>query len=92
MRRGWPEAAAAIGALLLALAALPIDADRVSDAETAVFRAINGPTVLPFLLVWPFMQLGNVHIGAHLPLDVVGGAGLCLAVAGLVLLVAGRPA
>jgi undecaprenyl-diphosphatase len=167
----------------------------VSAAETAVFRGINGPTVLPFLVVWPFMQLGNfvavpivaaiaaalrrwrlaaaalvagagvyvlakgvkgivprgrpdalledvvirgdvalgrgflsghaavvaalvtvawpwlgtrgriagaslavavclarVHVGAHLPLDVVGGVGLGLAVAGLVLLVAGRPA
>jgi len=34
----------------------------------------------------------RVHVGAHLPLDVVGGAGLGLAVGGLVLLLLGRPA
>jgi undecaprenyl-diphosphatase len=165
----------------------------VSAAEAAVFRALNGVDVLPFALVWPVMQLGNlmvvpaaallaaalrrwwlaagllvggaatyllakvvkgivvrgrpddlladvvirgaeahgrgfvsghaavatalvavawprlgprgrvlcavlaaavclsrVHVGAHLPLDVVGGAGLGLAVAGLVLLLLGR--
>ena len=185
----------AAGAALLVLAALPVDPDRVSEAEAAVFRAIDGATVLPFVLVWPVMQLGNVlavpvvaavaaalrrwrlaaaallagagvyvlakvvkgivprgrpdglledvvirgaeahgrgfvsghaavvvalvavawpwlgprgrvicaalalavclarvHVGAHLPLDVVGGAGLGLAVAGLVLLAFGRPA
>jgi undecaprenyl-diphosphatase len=182
------------GAALLLLAALPVDPGRVPDAEAAVFRVLNGTTVLPFVLVWPVMQLGNVvvvpasalvaaafrrwrlavelliagtatyfaakvvkgvwprgrpdglledvvirgsdalgrgfvsghaatltalaavawpwlgrrgritvtvlvtvvcltrvYVGAHLPLDVVGGAGLGLAVAGLVRLVLGRP-
>jgi undecaprenyl-diphosphatase len=32
-----------------------------------------------------------VHVAAHLPLDVVGGAGLGLLVGSLVLLVVGRP-
>jgi undecaprenyl-diphosphatase len=182
------------GALLLVLAAVPVDADRLGAAETAVFRVLNGVDVLPFVVVWPVMQLGNllvvpaagllaaalrrwrlaaglllggsvtyllakvvkglvprgrpddlmadvvvrgaeahgrgfvsghaavvavllavawpalgrrgriacttlavavclsrVHVGAHLPLDVVGGAGLGLAVAGAVRLLLGRP-
>jgi membrane-associated phospholipid phosphatase len=36
--------------------------------------------------------LARLYVGAHLPLDVVGGAALGLAVAGLVRLVLGRPA
>jgi membrane-associated phospholipid phosphatase len=196
VRRGWAEVlAVAAGVLLLVLSALPVHPDRVGDAETAVFRVMNGPTLLPFVVVWPFMQLGNltavpvvaavaaflrrwrlaaaallagagvyvlakvvkgivprgrpdglladvvirgaaahgrgfisghaavvvalvvvawpwlgrrgriacaalavavcfarVHVGSHLPLDVVGGAGLGLAVGGLVLLLLGRPA
>ena len=36
--------------------------------------------------------LARVHVGAHLPLDVVGGAGLGLAIAGGVRLLLGRPA
>ena len=35
--------------------------------------------------------LARVHVSAHLPLDVVGGAGLGLAVAGVVRLLLGRP-
>jgi undecaprenyl-diphosphatase len=35
--------------------------------------------------------LARVHVGAHLPLDVVGGAALGVAVAGVVRLVVGRP-
>jgi membrane-associated phospholipid phosphatase len=194
--RGWPDVAlVAGGAALLLVATLPVDPGRVPDAEAAVFRVLNGTTVLPFVLVWPVMQLGNVlvvptstlvaaafrrwrlavelliagtatylaakvvkgiwprgrpdglladvvirgaeahgrgfvsghaatlaalaavawpwlgrrgriavtvlvtvvcltraYVGAHLPLDVVGGAGLGLAVAGLVRLLFGRPA
>ncbi|WP_143018771.1 phosphatase PAP2 family protein [Geodermatophilus sp. DSM 45219] len=194
--RSWADLAlAAAGAVLLVLAALPVERAGVGAAETAVFRVLNDPTVLPFWLVWPAMQLGNllvvpaaavlaaglrrwrlaagillagvgtylaakgvkdlvvrgrpdglladvvvrgaeaqgrgfvsghaavavalvalawpwlgtrgrlvcvalalavclarVHVGAHLPLDVVGGAGLGLAVAGCVRLLIGRPA
>lgn len=50
------------GAAVLALAALPVDAGRVSAAEAAVFRVLNDTTVLPFVLVWPVMQLGNVLV------------------------------
>ena len=39
-----------------------------------------------------FVCLARVYVGAHLPLDVVGGAALGLAVAGAVNLAFGRPA
>jgi membrane-associated phospholipid phosphatase len=62
--RPWgPEAVlAGVGALLLVLAALPVEPARVPAAEAAVFRAVNGVDVLPFVLVWPVMQLGNVLV------------------------------
>jgi membrane-associated phospholipid phosphatase len=50
------------GAAVLGLAALPVDADGVGEAEAALFRVLNGTTVLPFVLVWPVMQLGNVLV------------------------------
>ncbi len=63
VRRGWAEAAlVGTGALLLVLAALPVEIDRVDPTEVAAFRVLNATTVLPFLLVWPFMQLGNVVV------------------------------
>jgi undecaprenyl-diphosphatase len=52
----------AAGGLVLVGAALPVDADSVSGAETAVFGVLNGTDVLPFALVWPVMQLGNVLV------------------------------
>jgi membrane-associated phospholipid phosphatase len=50
------------GAGLLVLAALPVHRHSVSGAEAAVFHLINGTTVLPFVVVWPVMQLGNVLV------------------------------
>jgi membrane-associated phospholipid phosphatase len=38
-----------------------------------------------------FVCLARVYVGAHLPLDIVGGAGLGLAVAGAVRVLLGRP-
>ena len=58
------------------------------------------------LLAWPYLNrtgriialvlvalvcLARVYVGAHLPLDVVGGVGLGLAVGGAVRLLMGRP-
>ena len=63
LTRGWSDLAlVAVGAAVLVLAALPVDAERVSDAEAEVFFLLNGTTVLPFVLVWPVMQLGNVVV------------------------------
>ena len=58
--RGWSDVALVlVGAGLLVLAALPVQADRVSGTETAVFRAVND-VALPTAVVWPVMQLGNL--------------------------------
>jgi membrane-associated phospholipid phosphatase len=61
------------GTAVLLLAAQPVDADAVSAAEAAVFRVLNGTTVLPFVLVWPVMQLGNVLV---VPASALLAAGL----------------
>ncbi len=59
--RGWPDVAMfVLGAVVLVLASLPVDKHTVSAAERVVFRIINDHTVLPFVVVWPFMQLGNI--------------------------------
>lgn len=62
-RRLVPDASGlallAIGAIALTICALPIDRHHVSDAEIDVFRAVNDPTLAPFVIVWPIMQLGN---------------------------------
>jgi undecaprenyl-diphosphatase len=63
MARGWTDVVlVGTGSAVLALAALPIDRHHVSDLEAAVFGVLNGTTVLPFVLVWPVMQLGNVLV------------------------------
>jgi membrane-associated phospholipid phosphatase len=51
-----------LGCSVLLLAAWPVDAGRVPGAEASVFRVLNGTTVLPFAIVWPVMQLGNVAV------------------------------
>jgi undecaprenyl-diphosphatase len=47
---------------VLVLAAVPVHRTSVSPAEAAVFHVLNGTTVLPFVLVWTVMQLGNVLV------------------------------
>ena len=51
-----------VGTAVLVLAAQPVHPDSVSDVEEAVFSALNSTTVLPFVVVWPFMQLGNIVV------------------------------
>jgi membrane-associated phospholipid phosphatase len=61
--RGWPELLLiAGGGAVLVLASLPVAPDRVTDPEAAAFGVLNGTTVLPFVLVWPVMQLGNALV------------------------------
>jgi undecaprenyl-diphosphatase len=61
--RGLPDVVLLVaGAAVLVLAALPVDPDRVTGMETAAFRVLNGYTVLPFVVVWAVMQLGNVLV------------------------------
>jgi membrane-associated phospholipid phosphatase len=63
LTRGWSDVALVlVGFALLVLASLPVHPDRVSGAEASVFRVLNGTTVLPFVVVWPVMQLGNVLV------------------------------
>jgi undecaprenyl-diphosphatase len=52
----------AVGCGVLLLAAWPVEAGRVPGTEAAVFGVLNGTTVLPFVVVWPVMQLGNVTV------------------------------
>lgn len=61
IRRGWSDVAmVGLGAAILGVAALPVDQYRVPAWERSIFRAINDSTVLPFLVVWSAMQLGNL--------------------------------
>jgi undecaprenyl-diphosphatase len=48
------------GTVLLVLSALPVRRHSISGLEAHVFHAINTHTVLPFVVVWPIMQLGNI--------------------------------
>ena len=61
--RGLPDVAlVVVGLVALVLASVPVDAREVPGAEAAVFGVLNGTTVLPFAVVWPVMQLGNVLV------------------------------
>ena len=90
-----------VGAALLVLFALPVEPGGVSRPELAALRAINGVPDVPFALAWLPMHLGSlavlvgllrIYVGAHLPLDILGGAALGLAAGGAVHLVVGSPA
>jgi membrane-associated phospholipid phosphatase len=62
VRRPRDVALAVGGSAALVLAAQAVHPDSVSVAETDVFRVLNSVGVLPFVVVWPFMQLGNVLV------------------------------
>jgi undecaprenyl-diphosphatase len=49
-----------LGTVVLALSALPVSQYTISRPEADVFAAINRYTVLPLVVVWPIMQLGNI--------------------------------
>ena len=90
--RGWSDVLlVAAGSAVLLLAAVPVDADRVPGTESAVFGVLNGTTVLPFLLVWPVMQLGNVLVVPVSALVAATFRRWRLAVGGVVRLTLGRP-
>lgn len=58
--RRWADALlGAAGAVLLVLSALPVHRHSLSSLERSAFRLVNDPSVLPFVVVWPIMQLGN---------------------------------
>jgi len=92
VRRPRDVAMVAGGTAALVLSSLAVHPDRVSGAETAVFHAFNSVAVLPFAVVWPIMQLGNVLVITCAALVAAGfrqwrlAAGLLLAGAGVYLL------
>lgn len=47
-------------ALVLALTAMGVHRHAVDGWERVLFRVANDHTVLPFVVVWPIMQLGNI--------------------------------
>ena len=96
VRRSWVDGApAATGAALLVLAALPVDSGHAAVAVALV--AVAWPwlgtrgRLVCVALALP-VCLARVYVGAHVPLDVAGGAGLGLAIAEVVRLLLGRPA
>jgi membrane-associated phospholipid phosphatase len=62
VRRPRDAVLAVCGAAVLLLVAQAVHPDDVSDPEAAVFSALNSVSVLPFAVVWPAMQLGNVLV------------------------------
>jgi len=53
---------AVVAVAVLVLSALPVDASRVSGPERSVFHWINNGVAVPFVIVWPVMQLGNIVV------------------------------
>jgi membrane-associated phospholipid phosphatase len=49
-----------VGAVVLVLTAIPIDAHATSKLEADIFRFVNQLPGVLYGLVWPVMQLGNV--------------------------------
>jgi undecaprenyl-diphosphatase len=50
------------GLVVLVLSALPVHPDRVPDLEEDFFHAVNSTLTVPYVLVWPVMQLGNLLV------------------------------
>jgi membrane-associated phospholipid phosphatase len=81
-----------LGTAVLLLTTLPVHPHSISRLETSVFSFLNGTTVLPFVVVWPVMQLGNFVVVPCAALVAAGfrrwrlAGGLLLAGAGVYLL------
>jgi undecaprenyl-diphosphatase len=61
----------------------------VATLVTIAWPWLNRPARIIVVALTALVCLGRVYVGAHLPLDVVGGVGLGVAVGGLVRLVMG---
>jgi undecaprenyl-diphosphatase len=70
--RGWPDLFVLVVGLAGFIAcALLVHRHHVDAPEASVFRAVNDRTVVPFLVVWPLMQLGNFLV---VPVSVLAAA------------------
>jgi membrane-associated phospholipid phosphatase len=70
--RGWPDLTAlVVGLAGFTACALLVHRHHVDGPEATVFRAVNDHTVVPFLVVWPLMQLGNFLV---VPVSVLAAA------------------
>jgi uncharacterized membrane protein YbhN (UPF0104 family) len=59
--RKWSDAVWLVGAVvLLVLSALPVHRHSVAGWEHHVFNLVNNSVTIPFVIVWPIMQLGNI--------------------------------
>jgi membrane-associated phospholipid phosphatase len=67
-RRGQDVVLLLVGFAVLALTAIPIDAQSVGALETDLFRLVNDLPGAIYGAVWPVMQLGNVIIAPVLAL------------------------
>jgi undecaprenyl-diphosphatase len=62
VRTGGDAVLIAAGLGVLVLSSLPVHTHSISAAERSVFHVINAHTVLPFIVVWLVMQLGNIIV------------------------------
>ena len=87
----WPWlAVAAFGAIALAASVAAAIGTAIPAWERRLFRAINGLPNWCFVPLWPFMQLGNLVVGALAGLVVAAVARRWDVAAGVVLAVGGK--
>lgn len=64
----------------------------VATLITIAWPWLSRPARIVVVVLGLAVCVGRVYVGAHFPLDIVGGVGLGVAVGGLVRLILGRPA